>query len=128
MATGAMNKPPDWDVSDENDVLPDAADRAHTTKRVHRVSGKLKYKEKGYRIERTNNGDKWTLDRYYRSETDMRRAYKAYSRAAWVNGYHRMVFPDGSIIPAAYNEAHHSYKFRKRWVRPISRVIPPHLP
>lgn len=115
-------------MNDEEDVLPDTVDRAQNSKRVHRVSGKLKYKEKGYRIERTSNGDKWTLERYYRSETDMRRAYKACDGAAWSSGYLRMVFPDGRIIPAAHNEAHHSYKFRKRWVRPFKPITPEATP
>ena len=119
-----MCKPPDRETNDDNDVLPDTVDPAQPSKRVHWVRGKLNNKKKGHRIERTNHGDKWTLERYYRSENDMRKAYKACNGADWGNGYYRMVFPDGRIIPASYNEAHPNYRFRKRFDRPINRVLP----
>jgi hypothetical protein len=70
--------------------------------------GKLKYQQKGFRIEISTRERAWKLLKYYRSEVDMRKAYRGVAQRdsrSYIDTHssYRMVFPDGSIIPRIHD-------------------------
>lgn len=70
--------------------------------------GKLKYQKKGFRIEISTRDRAWKLLKYYRSEADMRKAYRGLARSnsrSYINTHscYRMVFPDGAILPKIHD-------------------------
>lgn len=90
---------------DDDDVVPEFFQVDSLTRPDRRMPRKLKYKDKGYQIQKTRNGRKWTLVSYYRSAADMRKAYAATGhKDFWDGYYYRMVFPDGSIVPKRFDD------------------------
>lgn len=70
--------------------------------------GKLKYQQKGFRIEISTRDRAWKLLKYYRSEADMRKAYRGLARSnsrSYIDTHssYRMVFPDGTILPKIHD-------------------------
>lgn len=94
---------------------------------IHRpVSARIKYKAFGYRIEKTINGKRWTLEKYYRNETTMRRSYRACCKRgsgkhSWHPYVYRMVLPGGKILPRAYDHNDHEYRFTLERLNPRDR-------
>ena len=61
----------------------------------HKVPKKLKYKDKGYRIEKSRSGDKWSLVKYYRNEFEMRESFNSLGSREISEGFlYRMISPD----------------------------------
>jgi hypothetical protein len=82
------------------------------------VPPRLKHKDRGFRIEKTTNGKRWTLEKYYRDEAAMRAAFLACRRRgrgehSWHGYTYRMVFPDGKILPGIHDNRYSEY--RRRW-------------
>jgi hypothetical protein len=87
---------------------------------------RLKFKKTGYRIERSTNGHRWALEKYYRNEAAMRRAYASCAKRgsqkwSWHPYVYRMVFPDGRILPRAYDHRDFEYHYTLERLNPRSR-------
>jgi hypothetical protein len=93
---------PESEIPDDDDML-DAIDTSMEASPLHRIPKKLKYKDKGFQIQRTLDGQKWTLVCFYRSAEDMRKSYAA-RLDGWGRDHYRMIFPDGSIVPKCYGD------------------------
>ncbi len=68
------------------------------TRPLHKVAKKLKYKDKGYRIEKSKAGGKWSLVKYYRNDFEMRESYGSLGAREISDGFqYRMISPDAGI-------------------------------
>lgn len=100
-------------------VPPPATDEDLTSEPLQRDHlaaprpAKYKYRHKGYRIEILNDKMVWKLKMYYRSESDMKMAFKKLG-ASYVVADYRMVYPDGAILPKIHDPGHASYWERRR--------------
>ena len=69
------------------------------TRPLHKVPKKLKYKDKGYRIEKSKEGGKWSLVKFYRNDFEMRESFNALGSKELAEGFlYRMVSPAAGVV------------------------------
>jgi len=82
-----------------------------------KIPARLKHKDSGFRVEKTTDGKRWKLEKYYRDETTMRNAFRACQKRgsgkhSWHPYTYRMVFPDGRVIPGMHDTRYSEYHLR----------------